>query len=142
MTKTKIIAVLGFVLLVAVFFVVRYSSEFSRIKRVDVGSTPLQPDSIGKVVFSNRDGSKVNFVLRCFHKVRAEGKPLFSEVVSLPPNGSVEFDVNPELADRELPRMVANKSCEAVWRGPFGIERSAWWVNWQYGRPAYKTRFE
>jgi hypothetical protein len=141
MTKAKTVAVIGLVLLVPAFLIVRYMNDFSRLKRVEIGSTPVQPGAISKLVFTNKASSKVEFVLRCHFKVRSGGPPLFSQVVVLPPNGSVEFDVNPDLAGRELPRIIANKSCEAVWRGPFGIERSAWWVSWQYGKPAYQTTF-
>jgi hypothetical protein len=81
-------------------------------------------------------------MLRCHFKVRSDGKELFAKAISLPPNGSVEFDVNPDLAGRELPRMIANKACEAIWQGPFGIKRSAWWLSWEYGRPARKITFD
>jgi hypothetical protein len=128
--------------LAAMLLVFRYVNDFSRLKRVEVGNTPIQPGTISKIVFTNNQSSKVEFMLRCHFKVRSDGKALFAEAISLPPNGSVEFDVNPDLADRELPRMIANKACEAIWQGPFGIKRSAWWVSWEFGRPARKVTFE
>lgn len=142
MTKLKTVAVIGLILLAPTFLIVRYMNDFSRLKRVEIGSTPVQLGAISKVVFTNNLSSKVEFVLRCYFNARSEGKVLLSNIIVLPPNASVEFDVNPELSGRNLPRMIANKSCKAVWRGPFGIERSAWWVRWQYGRPADKDTFE
>jgi hypothetical protein len=142
MTQAKTVAVVGLLLLVPAILIVRYMNDFSRLKDVEVGSTPVQPGTISKLVFTNKRSSKVDFVLRCHFKVRSGGAPLFSGVVVLPPNATVEFDVNPDLAGRALPGIIANKSCEAVWQGPFGIERSAWWVSWQYGKPAYKTSFQ
>jgi hypothetical protein len=142
MTKTKTLTLFGLVVSVVAFVIALHIKDFSRLKKVEIGNTPIQLGTLSKIVFTNNQSSKVDFLLRCHFKVRSDGKALFSENVSLAPKSSVEFDVNPGLPVGELPRMIANKSCEAVWRGPFGIERSAWWVSWQYGRPAYKVNFE
>jgi surfeit locus 1 family protein len=137
----KIVVALGLVVLAAALLVLHYVNEFSRLKRVEIGNTPSGPSMLAKVVFRNDSSSKIEFPLRCHYKARSSGKALFSDVVVLPPNGSVELDVNPEHAGR-IPAMVANKSCEAIWRGPFGIERSAWWVSWEHGKPSSKSIYD
>ncbi|MFC5499303.1 SURF1 family cytochrome oxidase biogenesis protein [Caenimonas terrae] len=136
----KVLAVLGIAAVAAASMVVRYQNEFSRLQQVEVGSTPLQPGSLGQLVFRNDSASRIAMLLHCHDKVRAGGKPLFSGAVVLPPNASVQFDVNPEYAGR-VPPIIREKSCEAVWRGPFGIERSAWWVTWRPMQSAHKTTF-
>jgi len=141
MTKTKIFALVGMSLLIPALFVIRYINEFSRIKTVEIGNTPIELGTVSKVVLTNTQTKKAEFVLQCYFKVRSDGKPLFIQRVSIPPNGSIDFDVNPELLGKELPRMIAHKACEAIWQGPFGIERSAWWVSWQYSKPARKVNF-
>ncbi len=115
--------------------------DFSRVKQVEIANTPIEPGTISKVLFTNTASKKVDFIVNCHFKVRADGKPLFVGNISLPPNGSLEFDVNPELSGRELPRIIASKACEGVWQGPFGMKRSVWWVSWEYGRPAHKVSF-
>jgi hypothetical protein len=35
--------------------------------------------------------------------------------------------------------MIADKSCEATWRGPFGIACRAWSVRWEYGQRTRKS---
>jgi len=51
------------------------------------------------------------------------------------PDESREFDVHPDLSPGNLPSALANKTCTALWQGPFGIERRAWRAHWQYARP-------
>lgn len=135
----KVLAALGLITVVAASVVLHYRSEFSRLKQVGIGSTPHQPGSLEKLVFKNNSSSKIEFLLRCHHKAR-DGEILFSRAIVLPPNASVEFGVHPEHAD-QLPRIVRDKSCEAIWRGPLGIERSAWWANWRYRKSAHKSTF-
>jgi len=141
MTRKTYFALLAIGVSIAVFIVVRAMIDFSRVKRVEIGTTALQPGTISKVVLKNNQSSQVDFILHCYFKVRSDGRPLFSEKVSLPPEGSAQFDVHPDLAGKELPRIVANRACEAVWQGPLGIKRSAWWFAWEYGKPAYQVNF-
>ena len=133
--------ILGAAVLIAAFIVTRYMNDFSRVRRVEIVDIPAQEGGLGKVLLSNNQSSKVEFALHCYFKVRSDGKALFTESISIPPKGSVEFDVNPELVGKELPRIIANKACEAIWQGPFGIKRSAWWLSWQYRRPTHKAEF-
>jgi hypothetical protein len=141
MSKSRNLAIVALLVLTAAFFAVRYMNDFSRLKKVEIGNTPFQPGTISQVVLTNNQSSKVDVMLHCYFKVRSGGNALFSQAVHLPATGRAEFDVNPELAGRELPRIVANKACEAIWQGPFGIKLSAWWLVWEYGRPAYKVSF-
>ena len=142
MSKTKILALIGILLLALALFSVKHMKDFARVKDVEIGSTPLQPGNVQKIIFTNNQSSRVRFTLDCHFKVRSDGKVLFSETITLLPNSSMEFDVNPELSGRELPRIVANKACEAIWHGPFGMKRSAWWVSWEYGKLAHKVVFK
>jgi hypothetical protein len=142
MSRTRIFAILGIVLVTTAFFAVGYMRDYARVKAVLIGNSPFEAGTIPRIILTNNQPSKVEFQLACHFKVRSAGKALLSETLTLPPNGSMEFDVNPELQGRALPRMVANKACEAIWQGPFKIKRSAWWVTWSYGKPAHKVVFE
>ena len=142
MSKTKTLSLLGILLLTIALFAARYMKDIARVQGVEAGNTPLQLGTIQKLVFTNNQSSKVQCMLYCHFKVRSDGKALFSETVTIQPNSSIEFDVNPELSGRELPGIIANKACEAIWHGPFGLKRSAWWVTWEYGQPARKVVFK
>jgi hypothetical protein len=137
MTKTKAFIALGLALLVAAYFLLQYRNDFARINRVEITNASVRPDTLPNILLTNNSSGKVEFPLRCYHKV-GSGKPLFTKVVVLQPGASVEFNVNPEHADRPLPSLVASKGCEAIWRGPFGMERVAWQFDWQFGRPMRK----
>jgi hypothetical protein len=139
MTKAKTFTALVLILLVGLSVLLHYRNDFARLQRVEIEGTPVEPGTLGKIVLRNTSSSRIEFPLRCYFKQGSDGKPLFSEVVVLRPHDSVEFDLNPEHAGRELPRMVANKACEATWRGPFGMVHSAWWVRWEFRKPPRKS---
>lgn len=138
MTKTKIFTALALLVLAAVFTALHYRTAFYRVQRVQVEGTSTQQSLSTKLLLRNNSSGKIEFPLHCYGKIRPGEKPLFSQVVVLQPKASLEFDVYPELAGREMPRMIADRACEAVWQGPFGIERGAWQVRWQ-GRSVHKT---
>lgn len=138
MTRARAIILLVLAVLAAAFVALRYVNDFSRVKRIAVGDTPLQLGTLNKVVLRNPSSSQVEFRMRCHQKL-GDGRPLFSQVVVVPARASVEFDVNPEYAGREPPPMIANKGCEATWRDPFGKERSAWEIRWEYGQRTHKS---
>jgi hypothetical protein len=141
MTKSKTLLLTSIILMVVGFFTLRYMRDFTRVKNIEVGSTPFEPGIASKVVFTNTSSSKVEFLVECYGKIKAGGNPIFTTTISMPPKQSIEFDVNPELAGRELPRIIGNKGCEALWRGPFQIKRSAWWLHWEYSKPTYKVEY-
>lgn len=141
MPKTKTLAILGAVILMVSIVVIRYMNDFSRLKQVEISNTPIQLGTISNFVLANNQSSEVKFMLHCYFNVRSDGKPLFTKAIRLAPNTSMEFNVYPEISGAELPRIIPNKACEAVWQGPFGIRRSAWWVSSEYGKPVQKANF-
>ncbi len=141
MPKTKTFVIFGIAVLTAATVIFRYMNDFSRLKKVEIGTTPIALGTISNVVLTNNQSSKVDFTLHCYPKVRSGGKEYFAENIHIPPNGSVEFNANPELSGLELPRMIPNKACEAVWHGPLGIRRSAWWLSWQYFKAPHKVAY-
>ncbi|HEY8358275.1 MAG TPA: SURF1 family cytochrome oxidase biogenesis protein, partial [Ramlibacter sp.] len=141
----RVLGALAVVLVVAAgaaALVVRHSmNDFARVADVKIGNTPIAPGTLGRIVFRNDSSQRVRLPLSCWYKASdadAGVKPLFSQVLLLPPKASVEFDPNPEHAD-ELPVIVRGKACEATWNGPFGIVRSAWWVDWTYRKPSRQS---
>lgn len=138
MSKARTFAALVILLMAAAFVYLHYRNQFARVQRVEVESTPPVPGTLNRFIFRNHSSKKAEFALRCYVNTRIEGRLRFSQAVVLPPNASVEVDVFPEFAGRALPRMIENRACLAVWRGPFGSERQAWWVNWQPIKPPRK----
>ena len=80
----------------------------------------------------------MEFDLRCLVGPRKGGAAAPVEQLVLMPQEAREFQVYPEHASGQLPQMLPNKNCLAVWKGPFGWERRAWRAHWQYAKPPYK----
>lgn len=119
---------------VCVSVVVHFLNDFARVQNAQVGNTPLERGTLSRFVFTNNSSKKIAFQLRCprpFNQV-------LSHSVVLLPRATEEFDPNPELAGRELPRMIASQSCEATWNGPLGLSCRAWRVSWAYHSPVRK----
>ena len=121
-------AVLGF----------RWNQQFKRVERVVVGATPVELGTLNRMTLTNPSSSRVEFELRCFIGPREGGAAAPAEKLVLLPQETREFQVYPEHADGNLPRILPNKNCAAVWKGPFGWERLAWRAIWQYSKPPYK----
>ena len=137
MKRSTIVLLAASTLVLGASVVVHALNDFARVQDAGIGNTPIARDTLSRIVITNNASKKIAFHLRCDHKVQARGEQ-FSAFHVLQPRASVEVDVNPELAGRELPRMIADKSCEATWRGPLGISCRAWRVDWTYGKPAHK----
>lgn len=129
---------IGLLLLAGAGLGLRWARQFTRVQQVQVGHTPLQLGTVNRITLTNPASSKVEFLLRCYVNTHEEGPVAPTEKIVLQPQETREFDVHPELTPAKLPVAIANKSCTAVWQGPFGLERRAWWAHWQYFRPTRK----
>lgn len=139
MTTQRPAAVL-LVLLAAVAAVlgIRWNQQFKRLAQVDVGATPVQLGTLNRMTLTNPSSSRVEFELRCYIGLHGRGAAAPVERLVLMPQERREFQVYPEHASGDLPRMLPNKNCAAVWQGPFGWEHLAWRAIWQYSKPPYK----
>lgn len=114
----------------------------NRAKQVLVRGEVTKPGAVNRVVLQNASFQPVNLTLRCHQKKSdSASTALFQTTVRVKERNDLVLDIHPELAGKPLPIRIANRQCEAFWRGPFGIEKSVWWIDWSFGRPAQKMVF-
>lgn len=116
----------------------RWNQQFKRVEQVGVGTTPIQLGTLSRMTLTNPSSSPVALELRCHMNTHEEGRAAPAEKLVLQAQETREFDVYPEHAAGNLPPAIANKTCTALWHGPFGWELRAWRVMWQYARPPSK----
>lgn len=138
MSRRATIALLIALAVLAAVLGFRWQQQFKRLQQVAIGTTPIQLGTISRMTLSNPSSSKVEWELRCYVNTHEQGQPAPAERLTLLPQETREFDLYPEHAADKLPVAIANKTCTALWRGPFGWERRAWRVMWQYARPPSK----
>jgi hypothetical protein len=139
MRRAPTIAIIAAVAILTVALGVRYARQFKRVQAVEVGTTPLQLGTISRIVLTNNSTSKVEFLFRCYNNTHEEGRTFPSKTIALAPSETRDFDVYPELQPTNLPTAIGNRTCTAVWKGPFGYERRAWRAHWQYFRATAKV---
>jgi hypothetical protein len=127
---SRVFLLAGIAFLAVASFTVYHLNDFARVQAAGIGASPAEPGTLSRVVITNEASKRIAFQLRC--------DPQEPRSHVLLPRESLEVDVHPELAGKEMPRMIADRKCEATWRGPFGITCRAWNARWQYGKPARK----
>jgi hypothetical protein len=139
MPRLLSLAIIATIVVVSAALGIHYYKQFKRVQGVEVGTTSLQLGIVNRVVFTNQSSSNVEFLLRCYNNTHEEGRIFPSTKIVITAREAIEFDVYPDLQANNLPPAIANRTCTAVWQGPFGYERRAWRAHWQYFRPTAKV---
>lgn len=121
-------AVLGF----------RWNQQFKRVQQIVVGTTPIQLGTLNRMTLTNPSSSPVQLELRCNVGPREVSPAAPGVKLVLQPQETSEFQVYPEHAQGQLPAILPNKACTALWHGPLGWDRRAWQVQWEYARQPHK----